>query len=328
LNDPIANASVQRLKRKDVKDYINRRMKESWQGPPTKRWKKPSHRTPVVTTIDREIAVMRKAFELLRDQHDHLVNPFSKVGSIEGKQHSRTTRCLEDGELERLLEASSRVCSKLNRIYIPLAMIIAYETGMRRKEIMNLRREDINDPGNSPYSTITIRESKTDHLSEDGTYGRVIPLTTAVEFIIDKLETIVGELKPKDKLFGKLTATALSQSFCHVMKEAKLDKRITLHEFRNTAITRFDKILSNTENRWMVGHSAKDAHEGYKKPTRDDIKIMRARLGAGCFDDTIWRDVDILFNKDVDMIEFVRMINAKRKKILATSKQEILSSNL
>jgi integrase len=256
----------------DGRRYVQERQKEPWQGPAEFRWKQ--SKFPVGATIKKDISILSRAFELFKEEYPRaqIINPFHKL-QIDGKQHSRTPRRLEEGELEKLLEAC-KGCVRLNKLYVPLAILIAVETGMRQGEIFNLRRGDIDD---NSKEEIHIRQSKTDYIQEDP--GRTIPLTAIVELALDKLEATVGKIKPQNRLFGRLTQAAFNASWKNVRRWAKLEKPLAFHDLRHEAISRFDKILTATEGRWMAGHAPKDIHEKYKKvPNREDIKLMKQKL--------------------------------------------------
>jgi len=96
IEDPMFDHHVLTFKRKHVKEYIEKRQHDIWQGPHG-RWAEANARPIKTKTIAREIVVFHKAYELLRDEYDHLVNPFGKIGRIEGKQPSFEGRRLEIG---------------------------------------------------------------------------------------------------------------------------------------------------------------------------------------------------------------------------------------
>src|SRR5262249_27268058 len=87
---------------------------------------------------------------------DSIPNHFRGI-RITGATGGRRERSLEGNELERIIEACQQ-CHVPNNYYLPLAIWLAIDTGMRRQEIFNLMWSDIEDA----ERRITIRKSKTD----------------------------------------------------------------------------------------------------------------------------------------------------------------------
>jgi integrase len=290
LRDPIAKMRVLAFKRKHVKEFIARRLGTPWAGP-NGDWSESKRKMPAVTTVRRDIAVMHKAFEDFRDTYDHVQNPFSKIGTIEGKQHSRKPRSLEPGELELLLKACEG-CMGYNKFYMPVAIYLAYELGMRRQEILNLCIGDIKD--GTYEGTLEIRRSKTDWKQDDP--GRTIPLTKNVERALDKLQNHVmpRDVRPEPgyPLFwdAKTRSVVETHNFENAWKgiraravkmanaEGRVFKPFAFHDLRTTAITRFDKILVPTQIRMIVGHFDAEDADGHTKTTRAYVKPSHADL--------------------------------------------------
>jgi integrase len=184
--DAIGGEHVLTFNRKKAKDYIARRRKEEWRGP-RGIWK--VGKTPKTASLRREIAVLHSAFELLRDEFDHLNNPFSKLGLNSRKEQDETKKNrLETWELQKLIDACNG-CLQLNKIRMPLAIFLAVETGMRRSELLNLKWADID----WNKEIITVTKSKTDkHQVEKGKPpGRRIPLTKPVALALRHLQNVL-----------------------------------------------------------------------------------------------------------------------------------------
>jgi hypothetical protein len=126
--------SLAYVSRQDAYSYRDDRLKDKWKGNPIK----PS-------TVRREINTIQHVFEVAREQwgFTNLHNPFRGL-KIRGSMHRRKRR-LKEGELEAL-ERHSRDCRGLNSYYVPLAIYLAVETGMRLQEIFNLTWQDVDIP--------------------------------------------------------------------------------------------------------------------------------------------------------------------------------------
>ena len=112
--------------------YINERLKEIRNGKPI---------TP--RTVRREINSIQHIFQVAKDQwadFENLTNPFRGI-KIKGSVYRRK-RKLQEGELAKLEQACKK-CLGLNRFYVPLAIYLAIETGMRLQEIFNLIWQDM-----------------------------------------------------------------------------------------------------------------------------------------------------------------------------------------
>jgi integrase len=150
LRRDICSKSLAYISRQDAYKYINDRLKETWRGKPI-----------TARTVRRESNSIQHVFEVAKEQWglSNLTNPFRGL-VIKGSMHRRKRR-LKEGELEKLEEACTE-CRGLNQFYVPLAMYLAIETGMRLQEIFNLTWQDFD----FEKRRIEIRKSKTDHVSE------------------------------------------------------------------------------------------------------------------------------------------------------------------
>jgi integrase len=288
IGDPLFRYHhVLMFKRKHVKEYIEKRKQDNFWGP-NGDWKEPTQ--TAASTIKREISVFRKAFELLRDEHDHLINPFSDIGRISGKQHSFESRRLEVGELEALLE-SCKECLKLNKVYMPLAIFLAVETGMREGEILNLRWGDFD----WNKEIITITRSKTDKHQKEP--GRKIPLTYPVQIALGQL---VAQLKisitpdTNTKVFGKWTSNALTGAWQDVRRramEAMPMKPLRFYDLRHEAVSRFKNFLTIPEYTGIVGHTVpglSKTTQGYVHLNDDELRIIKDKLNKHSPSKHLW----------------------------------------
>jgi integrase len=243
LRRDICYKSLAFVSKLDAYKYINERLKETWRGKPI---------TP--RTIRREVNSIQRIFEVAKEQwgYVNLVNPFRGI-EIRGSEYRRKRR-LKDGELEKLEEAC-KLCRGLNQYYVPLAINLAIETGMRLQEIFNLNWQDID----FEKRRIEITKSKTDYMNEYE--GRTIVLTVTAMFFLVQLCLVLhraGKLDLDAKVFP-ITGDAFKQSWADVRKRAGI-KGLTFHDLRREAGSRFDEAeLSKPEHELMMGHKPSDS---------------------------------------------------------------------
>jgi integrase len=264
LKRDICAKALAYVSKQDAYEYINTRRKETWRGKPI---------TP--RTIRRELNSVQHIFELAKEQWGlvNLVNPFRGI-SIKGSTYRRKRR-LEDGELNKL-DKACRNCRELNRYYVPLAIYLAVETGMRLQEIFNLTWRDMD----VRHRRIEIRKSKTDHLT--GSEGRTIVLAPLAELFLLRLRSQLSRAKRlsvESRIFP-ISKEAFKQSWADVLKRAGV-KDLTFHDLRHEAGSRFSEAgLTKPEHDLMMGHAPRDMAGLYTHPYLKSIqdKLDRFQL--------------------------------------------------
>src|SRR5262249_10911643 len=169
-------------------------------------------------TVRKEFNFLNQVFERAREDFGHrgLINPF-RGQHIEGSKFKRKRR-LKEGEYEKLIEAW-KGCHGLNKFYLPLAINLAIDTGMRRQEIFNLRWTDID----MTHIEIVIRKSKTDHMK--ATPGRRIALPAGPEQYLLHLAYVLMDLgifTTASKIFP-MSGGAFYQAFSEAVERAELE---------------------------------------------------------------------------------------------------------
>jgi integrase len=174
MQDPLCNKFLREVDRYDGLEYIKRRQEVRWRGPGGN-WKVAKEITP--RTIRKEASLLKRVFDhaCRKREYQGLVNPFLRehIGEIEGSTKGQRERALRPGEL-RALENACEKCQRGNQFYIPLAIWIAIDTGMREQEIFNLQWGDIF----FQERRMVIRKSKTDRKQRHP--GRIIPIPPLV----------------------------------------------------------------------------------------------------------------------------------------------------
>jgi integrase len=156
------------------------------------------------------------------------------------KSDKARTRRLEAGEEQRLLITAN---DQLQRI-----ITLALETGMRRGEILIIRKSHIN----YSKSVLLIPSTKTDE-------PRTVPLSSAA------IGSLTGQMRVSQGNSGKVfeltetplfsyTARGLSGAFLKLCRKVKIED-LHFHDLRHEATSRFfEKGLNPVEVATITGH--------------------------------------------------------------------------
>jgi len=160
-------------------------------------------------------------------------NPVSMV-SLPKIGNGRDRR-LEQGEEEKLLSASD----ELKRI-----IMVGLETGMRRGEILNIKRSHID----FDRQTLLIPRTKTDT-------PRTIPLSSrAIEALREQLRGSQNVISIEETTLFSYTARGLSGAFLRLCRKHGLEN-LHFHDLRHEATSRFfEKGLNPVEVVTITGH--------------------------------------------------------------------------
>ena len=160
-------------------------------------------------------------------------NPVSMV-SLPKIARGRDRR-LERGEEEKLLSASG----ELKRL-----IVLALETGMRRGEILNIKKSHID----FVRQTLLIPLTKTDT-------PRTIPLSSrAIAALREQLRGSENVIPIEETTLFSYTARGLSGAFLRLCRRHKL-KNLHFHDLRHEATSRFfEKGLNPVEVATITGH--------------------------------------------------------------------------
>jgi integrase len=259
-----AQSGLGRMSLADVKKhhfvkYFEQRAKETYTN---KGWSKEKPVTP--RAVGRERNILQRAFQVAIDQNwcdvcHALVNPV-KGHKIPGTKHDRN-RTLMDGELQALEKACGTIPGQ-NKYYLPLAIYLAVETGMRAQEIFDLLWSDVD----LDRRRIKIRESKIDwKLKEKGKRpGRIIVLPFMSMILLkNRRDHLVTEQRYSDGSLifpltrdGKERNKSLLKLFSKIVKKAGLGtydgETLTFHDLRRTANINFMKAGLDPDQRMLM----------------------------------------------------------------------------
>jgi integrase len=276
----ICSKGVLDLSRQDVNRFIDKKTNDKWKG-------------KIITprTIRRQLNIVQRVFEHAKEVRDgfaSLTNHFRGV-RITGSTGGRRERSLEGNELERILEACKK-CYDPNNYYLPLAIWLAIDTGMRRQEIFNLTWKDIDDVNRR----ITITKSKTDKVMGRGNGITIVLPAMAKHLLVtlammrakqrkipgDKLEGLEGEWiefpSDHERIFP-MTPHGFSLAWDRVLKRAGINN-IHFHDLRREANIRFHNAGLTVEERNMMLRHADDSMNAIYLGRNHLLKAIQDKL--------------------------------------------------
>ena len=192
------------------------------------------------SSLKRELTILSRVLTIASREWGISIpqNPV-KVISLPKADKARTRR-IEAGEKERLLQGAN---PELNRI-----ISLALETGMRRGEILSIKKSHIN----FPKSVLFISSTKTDE-------PRSIPLSsqalTALRGQLRASQRMSGEVIPLHELpLFTYSLRGLSGAFLRLCRRLNIDN-LHFHDLRHEATSRlFEKGLNPVEVATITGH--------------------------------------------------------------------------
>ncbi len=226
---------------------------------------------------------------------------------IPGKGFKRQ-RGLNRGELENLIQ-HSKECRGSNRYYVPLAINLAVDTGMRRQDIFDLTWEDVDFENR----TILIKWDKNSWRREAAGMdtGRKIclpPLShMALKLLYASLRQtgrtpcpegfeVQEDFRPPkgwifmnaDRKAGKkpkpMTGPGFKQAFEKVRDNAKIidinpKKRLTPHSLRAAAKMKLRRVLGDDDETDFMLNGLKDNYD----VEADFLETIKIKLDTDCF---------------------------------------------
>jgi integrase len=237
---PICRKTVSELRTSDFAEYRDQRLREV---------------SPV--TLKRELNPVHHLFEVARDEWGIPLkeNPLDKL-KLQAPDQRRERR-LKPGELDKLIQ-EARKCRGLSRLVAPI-ILFAVETGMRRGEILAMKREHID----SVNRCLFIPEAKNGH-------ARTIPLTDKALAVLQSVDELKWRHKPADheRVFP-MSANCLRLAWERVRDRAKVVD-LHFHDLRHEAISRFfERGLTTPEAALISGHSDLRMLFRYSHATRE-----------------------------------------------------------
>jgi integrase len=273
----------------------------------------------LASTISKELNVIKAAFYLAKEQEKYqlLQDPFQNI-RLEGALNKRS-RKFRPGEEEAIKEVMPMLYGT-NRLYIPLAMELMLQTGMRIDEIVDVKWKAIKFEDGQ----IHVIRSKKDYRT--GYAGRMIVIPPLLELWLMQLKSLLFEGKPRDSLGfmeGKLlrplpkrppvpieqlqeehvllqndgtpmTVESIENIWRkHLRKKANLQphpvtkQTLWFRDLRREARSRFRKFLSQEEMETQMGHELRkrqnDTYDDPEEIKEENLVIIRQKMERHLF---------------------------------------------
>ena len=260
----LAKKSLAAISHLDAVAYRDTRLREKW----VSKGARGPGRLIAPSTVRRQVTILSHMFEIARTEwgYSGLANPWTGL-TIRGSSRRRRRR-LEGDELGRLILATHSCGNAANRRFMPIAIWLAIETGMRLQEIFNLTWGDLDLDGRR----ISITKSKTDHLTEYA--GRTIVMTLPARALLQAAWR--DHFQKTDRLFP-MSSLGFKQSWKRILKRAGITG-LTFHDLRREAGSRFDEAgLTKSEHDLMMGHANSDMTSLY---IASPLKRIQEKLDA------------------------------------------------
>ena len=218
------------------------------------------------TTVNREIQLLSRCLSMAVAGRDLRANPCFEVKKFKGEV--RRKRYLLPDEEARLMQALIG-----RRAHLRLIVTIALNTGMRRGEILRLRRQDID----FHRGEVHVTKTKTD---ED----RSIPMT---QTLTRELTAHCAKLK-SDYLFENPNTGRpicdIKNAFGSACEDAEI-KDLWFHDLRHTAATRMgERGVDPFTIAEIMGHSDLKMTRSYTHATANAKRAAVAALEQASFE--------------------------------------------
>ncbi|MGE0290244.1 MAG: tyrosine-type recombinase/integrase [Bradyrhizobium sp.] len=190
-------------------------------------------------TVRRDLGVLSHVFEIARKEWGiYVLNPVRDIKMpANGKARDRRLRSSPadgDCEVQRLFDACREA---RNRALLPLVRL-AFETAMRRSELLNLDWRHIDLTRRTAY----LPDTKNGE-------ARSVPLSSSAVDILQSLYKGTSGF-----VFERMTAEALKRAFVRAVKRAGIED-FHFHDLRHEATTRFfERGLNIMEVASITGH--------------------------------------------------------------------------
>ena len=219
---------------------------------------------PVVA--DNVIGLVRALMNFAIDMHDGSIiarNPVAKLNKLDGWTNPRPrTSHLADSEIGPWVNA----CLKLAKDTTRDALLLLIHTGARRDEVLTLRWDNVDLPG----ETITLIDTKNG-----------LPLTIPVcHYLAEMLQVRRENYPTAEFVFPSRGKTGRMTDLKHPLDNigAMSGKRVSTHDLRRTFLTICEELdIGVMTRKKLVNHASGDVTSGY---TQVSMSKMRKTVEA------------------------------------------------
>lgn len=234
LRHPIAKKKVVTLHTSDFAAYRDERLKQI-----------------KAASLRRQLNPIQNMFEVAKHEWGFPIKANPVASLTLDRVNTPRVRRLRQSELTAIVRAGTKT---VNPYLIP-SILFAIETGLRRAELLSVKRTDVD----LARRTVTIPQTK------NGT-PRIIPLTAAAIAVVHDLHSSTDRLFP-------ISANALRLSWERLLARAKIED-LHFHDLRHEAISRFFEMgLTAPEVAMISGH--KDARMLFRYAHAQQERILK-----------------------------------------------------
>jgi len=255
LKDHFGSRRLRSITHGDVRQFRSARLKQ----------KTRSEGQRSIATVNRELSMLRRMFNVAQREGWILRNPFAAGDSlISAADEKKRERILTREEEAALLSK----CESTSRTHLRGILICALDTGMRQGEIFSLRWRDVDFENGllniQAFHTKTIKE-------------RQVAMTARLTSVLEMLRASAPE-NPNGRVFG--IHDNVKRSFTAARKDAGLQD-VRFHDLRHTAATRLvGAHLPLPEVGRILGHSQANTTYRYVNANLETAKRAAAALDA------------------------------------------------
>jgi len=171
-------------------------------------------RTPTGASVNRLLELGSAIFTKVAEWTYYEYNPFRQVKHFREQSRKRVLTPKEESQLDKVLNRSSRRMLRL-------CVLLALHAGLRKGEILNLRRREVD----FEQEWLVILDAKTG--------DRIVPMNTVVKHALRHALPQTGN--PDDLIFGDVDW--IKDAWPTVCREAKIEN-LHFHDLRATYVTR------------------------------------------------------------------------------------------
>ena len=214
-----------------------------------------------VATINRDLALLKHLFSYAMREGWLERNPVSLVKF--DKENNARDRVLSPEEFERLQRHSSPPLQAIN--------LIAYQTGMRRGEILNLTWDRVDLKAG--LIRLKAEDTKTDE-------ARFVPLTADLTAKLKELYKVRYLHEPHVFLVNGKSVSSIKTAFKAACRRAKIEG-FRFHDFRHTAVTNMRRAgIDHLTIMRITGHKTLEVFKRYNSFLESDLKEAAHRFNT------------------------------------------------